>query len=130
MIGCFSFEIKDRENVIDVGFRLKVAQRIPDYLEARVDNIDDKFVRVTVKGEETKVKKFYDELKRDLSGNPIIFMPLTSIEDIEINTSRFYDRLQCEQMGKFVSVGFEIRDSIKEGFSKLPKEIAKALKVR
>lgn len=78
---------------------------------------------MTLRGKEEEVKKFYNKLKDDLAGNPITFLPLNPISDIEISTDRFYHRLQCEQMGKFVDVGFSMKKSI----DSLPENMAKVL---
>ncbi len=122
MKGYFEFKIKDKEKIRDVGFRLKIAERIPDDLEARVEN-ENGFVKVTLQGEEKRVGEFYNKLKGELSGNPIVFLELKSIPDTIIRTERFFHKLECEQLGKFVDVGLEMRDAIKE----LPDKIAKAI---
>ena len=130
MKGCFEFKIKDKEKIHGVGFRLKIAERIPDDLDGRVEN-ENGFVKVTLQGEEKRVKKFYNKLKRELGGNPIVFLELKSIPDTLIRTDRFFHKLECEQMGKFVDVGLEMRDAIKEmkdAIIELPEKIAKAIK--
>lgn len=123
MKGCFEFKIKDKEKIHGVGFRLKIAERIPDDLEGRVEN-ENGFVKVTLQGEEKRVGEFYNKLKGELSGNPIVFLELKPIPDTIIRTERFFHKLECEQLGKFVDVGLEMRDAIKE----LPEKIAKAIK--
>jgi acylphosphatase len=123
MKGCFEFKIKDKEKIHDIGFRLKIAERIPDDLEGRVEN-ENGFVKVTLQGEEKRVEEFYNKLKEELSGNPTVFLELKPIPDTLIRTDRFFHKLECEQLGKFVDVGLEMRDAIKE----LPEKLAKAIK--
>ena len=126
MVGCFEFKIRNKEKIQGVGLRFKIAQRIPDDLDGRADNVGD-FVRVRLKGDERRIKDFYNELKKDIAGNPIEFTELTPIPDITIKTDRFYNRLQCEQMGKFVDVGVNMSKDMKEmsnEMKNLPKNLA------
>ncbi|MFH1373245.1 MAG: hypothetical protein ABII79_05575 [bacterium] len=109
-------------------------QTLPDDLEGRADNVGDVVV-VRLKGEEKRVKEFYNQLRSELPNNPLVLTQLSTIPNIIIKTERSYNRLQCEQMGKFVDIGIEMRDAMNEGFKDvkntlkdLPKDLAKAIK--
>lgn len=123
----FQFDVKDK--VQDVGLRLAIAKQIPDELDARTDNLPDG-VRVTIKGQADEVKKFWESLQKQTLGkaeNPTFTEP-REVAEIPIDTNRFFHKLQCEQLGKFVDVGLEMRDAINKGFKELPEKIAKAIK--
>ena len=130
---CFQFTVKNKDKVQDVGLRLAIAKRVPDELEVRADNLPDGSVMVFVKGKEGDVKKFWNNLQKDILGkieNPT-FSELKIIPVISIDTNRFFHKLECEQLGKFVGVGLEMRDAMiemKNGFKDLPKNIANAVK--
>lgn len=128
-MSCFEFKVKNKAKVTDVGFRLKIAQRIPDELDVRAENINKNEVRIIVKGKEHEAKAFYEKLKEEL-GNPQLY-GFRKVTPTLVKTDRFFHKLECEQLGKFVDVGLEMRDAIKEmtkGFKLLPKNIAKAIK--
>ena len=108
----FQFIVKDK--VQDVGFRLAIAKLLPDSLDVRVDNLEDGSVRVVLRGEEKEVREFYERLKRGTLGKSVNpeFVNLTQVEGDGISTDRFFHKLQCEQMEKFVDVGFEMKGSM------------------
>ena len=135
---CFEFVVKNK--VQGVGLRLSIAKQIPDELEVRTDNLPDGSVRVTVRGQEQGVKRFWEELQKQTLGkaeNPTFSQPQEIVE-IPINTDRFFHKLQCEQMGKFVDVGLDMKTSIDDMSGKiavmtstiteLPQNIRNALK--
>ena len=134
----FGFMIKNK--VTDVGFRLAIASRVPDELDIRVDNITKNKVRVYLKGDKESVERFYKYLKKQKLGKAegYVFSELKSIDAVgcmEVSTDRFFHKLQCEQLGKFVEVGTtgfeglgEKIDTLGKKFDNLPKEIAKELK--
>jgi acylphosphatase len=109
---CFAFTVKDK--VQDVGLRLAIAKQIPDELDVRTDNLPDGSVRVVVRGLEKDVVKFWKAIQRQVFGkakNPMFSAPdVTS--SMPMHTDRFFHKLQCEQMEKFVDVGLGMRDSI------------------
>ncbi|MBW2036828.1 MAG: acylphosphatase [Deltaproteobacteria bacterium] len=109
---CFQFIVKDK--VQDVGLRLAIARQIPDELDVRTDNMPDNSVRVVVRGYEQDVKRFWEALQKQVLGkaeNPT-FSSMTNTPQIPIDTSRFFHKLQCEQMEKFVDVGLDMKSSI------------------
>ena len=109
---CFAFTVKDK--VQDVGLRLAIARQIPDELDVRTDNLPDGSVRVVVRGLEKDVVKFWKAIKRQVLGkaeNPTFSAPNVT-GSMPIYTDRFFHKLQCEQMGKFVDTSLGMRDSI------------------
>jgi acylphosphatase len=109
---CFEFIVKN--NVQGVGLRLAIAKQIPDELDVRTDNLPDGSVRVVVKGEKRDVKKFWEQLQKQVLGkaeNPTFSQP-EGIVEMPIETDRFFHKLQCEQMEKFVDVGLDMKGSI------------------
>lgn len=140
----FEFTIED--TVTDVGLRLAIASRVPDEIDIRVDNVAEHKVRVYLKGYKESVESFYKYLRKQKLGEAKnhIFSELKPLEAgcIEINTDRFFHKLQCEQLGKFVDVGtagFEGLgnkvdnlggkiDSLGDKLDTLPERIAKELK--
>jgi len=110
--GIFQFSIENK--VVDVGLRLAIAQEVPDELEIRVDNVTENSVMVYLKGNETAVKKFYDCLKTKKLGkadkyNFSELKPLEIPGCFNIRSDRFYHKLQCEQMGKFVDAAIDMK---------------------
>ncbi|MBN2014902.1 MAG: hypothetical protein JW778_06955 [Candidatus Altiarchaeota archaeon] len=133
--GIFYFYIENK--VTDVGLRLDIAKDIPDELEIRVDNITKNKVRVYLRGKEQAVERFYKYIKKKKKigkAENYSISELKLMEEagcINIDTNRFFHKLECEQMGKFVDVGIEMREEItamKEEIQKLPKNLAKELK--
>lgn len=109
---CFEFVVKDR--VQGIGLRLAIAKQIPDELDVRTDNLPDGSVRVVVRGEKQDVKKFWEQLQKQVLGkaeNPTFSQP-EEIVEMPIETDRFFHKLQCEQMEKFVDVGLDMKSSI------------------
>jgi acylphosphatase len=109
---CFQFIVKDE--VQDVGLRLAIAKLIPDELDVRTDNLPDGSVRVVLRGYERDVRRFWEQLKKHILGkteNPT-FSNAGGITAMPIATDRFFHKLQCEQMEKFVDVGLGIINSI------------------
>jgi acylphosphatase len=109
---CFQFIVKNK--VQDVGLRLAIARLVPDELDVRADNLSDGSVRVVVRGQEDDVWKFWKNLQIEVLGktdNPTFSQP-TTMTTMSIDIHRFFHKLQCEQMEKFVDVGLEMRDSI------------------
>ena len=109
---CYQFTVKNK--VQGVSLRLAIARLIPDELDVRADNQPNGSVKVYLRGHEEDVKKFWKALQREVLGkaeNPT-FSGVHEIAGISIDTDRFYHRLQCEQMEKFIDVGFGMRDSI------------------
>jgi len=109
---CFEFIVKNR--VQGVGLRLAIAKQIPDELDVRTDNLPDGSVRVVVKGQKQDVKKFWEQLQKQVLGkaeNPA-FSQIEGIVEMPIETDRFFHKLQCEQMEKFVDVGLDMKGSI------------------
>ena len=109
---CFEFVVKNR--VQGVGLRLAIAKQIPDELDVRTDNLPDGSVRVVVKGQKQDVKKFWEQLQKQVLGkveNPT-FSQLEGIVEMPIETDRFFHKLQCEQMENFVDVGMDTKGSI------------------
>lgn len=139
--GIFYFYIENK--VTDVGLRLSIAQDVPDELDVRVDNIADNKVVVYLKGNTESVKKFYNRLKTKQLGKAEKYTfsdlkPVESVGCFNINTDRFYHKLQCEQLGKFVEVGIKMGEDIHKMTNRmeeltkkmdtLPKNMAKELK--
>jgi len=116
---CFQFIVKDK--VQDVGLRLAIAKQIPDELDVRTDNLPDGSVRVVARGRKQDVKKFWETLRKQVFGkaeNPI-FSQASEVAKIPIDTNRFFHKLQCEQMEKFVDVGLDMKTSIDGMSSKI-----------
>jgi len=128
---CFEFIVKDK--IQDMGLRLAIAKQVPDEFNIRTDNLSDGSVRIIVRGEEQEVRKFWEELQKQLLGkteNPMFSEPKEIIPAM-VDTNRFFHKLECEQLGKFVDVGLEMKDSIvdmKNEIKALPEKIAKAIK--
>ena len=109
---CFQFIVKDK--VQDVGLRLAIAKLIPDELDVRADNLPDGSVRVVLRGYKRDVMRFWEELQKHVFGkaeNPTFSGP-DGMTTMPIETDRFFHKLQCEQMGKFVDVGLDMKNSI------------------
>jgi len=109
---CFEFIVKD--TVQNVGLRLAIAKQVPDELDVRTDNLPDGSVRVVVKGQKQDVRKFWEQLQKQVLGkveNPA-FSKAEGITTMPIQTDRFFHKLQCEQMEKFVGVGLDMKGSI------------------
>jgi acylphosphatase len=116
---CFEFIVKD--TVQNVGLRLAIAKQIPDELDVRTDNLPDGSVRVVVRGYKGDVIRFWEELQKHVLGkveNPA-FSKAEGITTMPIQTDRFFHKLQCEQMEKFVDVGLDMKTSIDEMSSKI-----------
>ena len=97
-----------------MGLRLAIGKLVPDELDVRADNLPDGSVRVVVRGLEQDVRKFWRNLQRELlakAENPG-FSQLKDITGTSIDTNRFYHKLQCEQMEKFVDVGLDMKNSV------------------
>ena len=109
---CFEFIVRD--TVQNVGLRLAIAKLIPDELDVRADNLPDGSVRVVVRGYKGDVIRFWEELQKHVLGkveNPA-FSKAEGITTMPIQTDRFFHKLQCEQMEKFVGVGLDMKGSI------------------
>jgi len=109
---CFEFFVKNK--VQNVGLRLAIAKNIPDELDVRTDNMPDGTVRVLLRGEKEDVLRFWKSLQEELLGevkNPT-FSHVAQVSLASVDTDRFYHKLQCDQMEKFVHVGLEMKDAI------------------
>ena len=109
---CFEFFVKNK--VQNVGLRLAIAKLIPDELDIRTDNMPDGSVRVIVKGHKHEVLEFWERLQKQVLGkaeNPTFSQPAEMV-GMPIETDRFFHKLQCEQMEKFVGVGLDMKSSI------------------
>lgn len=116
---CYQFIVKDE--VQDVGLRLVIAKLIPDELDVRADNLPDGSVRVVVRGRKKDVMEFWKALRKEVLGkaeNPGLSGP-KDMPGMSIATDRFFHKLQCEQMEKFVDVGLEMKNSIDGMSSKI-----------
>lgn len=116
---CFQFIVKDKAQ--DVGLRLAIAKLIPDELDVRADNLPDGSVRVVLRGYEGDVRRFWEQLQKHILGkvqNPT-FSNTEGITTLPIATDRFFHKLQCEQMEKFVGVGLDMKSSIDNMSSKI-----------
>jgi len=109
---CFQFTVKDK--VQDVGLRLAIAKLIPDELDVRADNLPDGSVRVVLRGYERDVRRFWEQLQKHVLGKAenSTFSNTEGLATMSIDTNRFFHKLQCEQMEKFVDVGYDIVNSI------------------
>ena len=119
MKKCYQFIVKDE--VQGVGLRLAIAKLISDELDVRADNLADGSVRVIVRGYKRDVMRFWEELRKHILGkaeNPAFSGP-AGITPMPIQTDRFFHKLQCEQMEKFVDVGMEMKSSIDEMSGKI-----------
>ncbi len=127
---CFQFIVKD--NVQDVGLRLAITKLIPDELDVRTDNLPEGSVRVVVRGYKQDVMRFWKALQQQVLGkaeNPTFSGP-APMTTLSIETDRFFHKLQCEQMGKFVDVGLHMKNSVDAMSSKLdalPENMAKEI---
>jgi len=104
------FEFTIENKVTDVGLRLAVASRVPDELDIRADNITENKVKIYLKGSKESIERFYSQLKEQKLGDAedYTFSELKLVEPagcMGVNTDRFFHKLQCEQLGKFVEVG-------------------------
>lgn len=116
---CYQFIVKDKGQ--DVGLRLAIAKLIPDELDVRADNLPDGSVRVVVRGEKKDVLGFWKALQKQVlgkAGNPAFSDP-EGMGEMSIATDRFFHKLQCEQMEKFVDVGLDMKNSIDGMSSKI-----------
>jgi|GEM_PF-6810840 len=133
--GIYYFYIENK--VTDVGLRLNIAKNLPDELDIRIENITKHKVRVYLKGNKEAVERFYNHIKKKKKlgkAKDYSISELKLIKEpgcVSIDTNRFFHKLECEQLGKFVDVGIEMRDEIKEmrkEMKTLPKNLAKELK--
>ena len=127
------FEFTIENEVTDVRLRLDIAGRVPDELDIRIDNLSAHKVKVYLRGKEEGVERFYRHLKKqkklgDAKNYTVSELKPVEAGCIEINTDRFFHKLQCEQMGKFVKVGKEGFKELGEKIDKLPENLAKELK--
>lgn len=133
------FEFIIENEVTDVGLRLDIAGRVPDELDIRIDNLSAHKVKVYLRGKEEGVERFYRHLKRQKKLGDAKNYTVSELKPVEagcisVNTDRFFHKLQCEQMGKFVEVGKDLGEKIDNGFEnmskkldELPKNLAKEL---
>jgi acylphosphatase len=137
----FYFDIENK--VTGVGLRLSIAKEVPDELEIRIDNLADNKVRVYLKGNKDASDKFYARLKTNKLGQAeqYHFSEMKAIDKagcFGVSTDRFFHKLQCEQLGKFVEVGVSMQtdissmktsiDNLTLAINKFPEALAKALK--
>ncbi len=132
----FYFTVED--TVTNVGLRLAIASVVPDELGIRVDNISDHKVRVYLQGDEKAIKTFYDCIKKREKLGKAKNFTISGLNPINeeqgcfsIDSNRFFHKLECEQMGKFVDVGTGIQEEIRcmrEELKDLPLNMAKELK--
>jgi len=112
----FYFDIENK--VTDVGLRLSIAKEVPDELEIRIDNLADNIVRVYLKGNKAAVDRFYDHLKTKKLGHAEHYRfseikPIDKAGCFGVSTDRFFHKLQCEQLGKFVETGTSMQANMK-----------------
>ncbi|MBN2250936.1 MAG: hypothetical protein JW724_02525 [Candidatus Altiarchaeota archaeon] len=110
--GIFQFDIENK--VTNVGLRLSIAREIPDELDIRIDNLAGNRIRVYLKGNEVAVKRFYEKIKKTPLGKAEDYRfsdlkPLDLPECFSVESDRFFHKLQCEQMSKFVDVGLDLQ---------------------
>ena len=137
----FYFDIENK--VTDVGSRLSIAKEVPDELEIRIDNLADNTVRVYLKGNKAAVDRFYERLKTKKLGHAqhhhfSEIKPIDKAGCFGVSTDRFFHKLQCEQLGKFVEVGTAMQtdvasmktsiDNLTLAINNLPEALAKAFK--
>ncbi|MEA3254363.1 MAG: acylphosphatase [Candidatus Altiarchaeota archaeon] len=131
----FYFHIED--TVTNVGLRLALAGIIPDELKLRVDNLSEHKVRVYLQGNEEAINNFHNHIKERKTLGKAKNFTISELKPINeeqgcfsIDTNRFFHKLECEQMGKFVDVGLDIQKEMKrmrEDLKELPKNIAMEL---
>ena len=86
-------------------------------------------VRVIVRGYKKDVIQFWKRLQQEVLGkadNPSFSQPADVFEN-SVETDRFFHKLQCEQLEKFVHVGLEMKDSftgMKTEITSMGSEIA------
>ena len=141
----FLIKAKEPEIITEKGMRAFVMERLLNspFERGSVVNLDDKTVQVQIEGDEKEIRKFKEELEKDVIarfGNPIItFSGITEIPLAQIPVlMRSSQALMVGQLQKGIDVQLKILDSLeglkegfyglKEEFRMLPKEIAKAIK--
>jgi acylphosphatase len=90
-------------------------------MDVRTDNMPDGSIRVVVRGRKQEVMEFWERLQKQVLGkaeNPTFSQP-AGIAEMSIESDRFFHKLQCEQMGKFVNVGLDMKGSIDSMSSKI-----------
>ncbi len=140
-----SFLIKAKEaNIItEKGVRAFVMERLlnSSFEKGSVANLDDKTVQIRIEGDEQDIKKFKQQLERDMAakfGNPII-----SFTDIEQTTDEIPSLLKSSQslvvgqLEKGIDVQLKILESLnslnlgtqglREELKAIPRELAKVL---
>jgi acylphosphatase len=147
------FYIKDK--VQEVGYRVHIMQKILNSgLNGTVINLADGRVEVRLEGEKEGIEEFYEELKDGNSPELVVGKP--GFYDLEFNADlmvpdsmRSSQALMLEQLSKGIVYVAGMKESVdgmkesvdgmkesvdgmkremREGFDKLPKEIAKELK--
>jgi len=111
-IQIYYFSIRNK--VTGVGLRLDIARYLPDELELRVDNLSNSEVMVYLRGRVESIERFYNFLTNKRLGEAKHYsfsklIPLGEKGCFNVDTNRFFHKLECEQLGKFVNVGLGMR---------------------
>jgi hypothetical protein len=111
----YHFSLSD--GVIDVGTRLDLVKHLPSELDIRADNnVDDSEVDVYLSGNENSIRGYYDLLQHQKLGRArdYRFSGLSESKECPpLDSNRFFHKLECEQLGKFVDVGLGMQSDMK-----------------
>ncbi len=152
MRGHFFIKAKQPNIITEKGVRAFITEKLLNSPFARgaAINIDDRVVEVQLEGDEQQIKKFKEQLEKEVTtkfGNPIVFFTeFKEDQRLEIpELMRSSQALMVGQLQKGINVQLKILDKlntldeIKSGFKELkdelklelrslPREIAKAIK--
>jgi hypothetical protein len=121
----YSFTVSD--GVVDVGTRLDLVKYLPRDLEIQADNDpNERYVTVHLGGNKDSIRNYYNLIQSKPLGKSTnaCFTELKENGESTItNSDRFFHQLQCEQLGKFVDVGLDMRHDINHMSNKMDELI-------
>ncbi|MEK6942194.1 MAG: hypothetical protein AABW85_05040 [archaeon] len=148
MKACFFIKAKEPNIITEKGVRAFVMERLlnSSFDKGSVANLDDKTIQVQMEGDEKEVRKFKEQLEKDVIakfGNPIItFSDIQKTTNDIPNLLKSSQALMVGQLQKDIDVQLKILDSLnilpeklkemnqelKEELKSIPRELAKILK--
>mgnify|MGYP001597580739 CR=1 FL=1 len=148
MKACFFIKAKEPNIITEKGVRAFVMERLlnSSFDKGSVANLDDKTIQVQMEGDEKEVRKFKEQLEKDVIakfGNPIItFSDIQKTTNDIPNLLKSSQALMVGQLQKGIDVQLKILDSLnilpeklkemnqelKEELKSIPRELAKILK--
>lgn len=126
----FLIKAKEPNTITEKGVRAFVMERLlnSSFDKGSVVNLNDKTVQVQIEGDEKEVRKFKEQLEKDVIakfGNPVItFSDIEEITNDIPNLLKSSQALMVGQLQKGISVQLDILSTLKN----FPEELAKILK--